>query len=181
MPATGATGSDARGAPGAGGAQDAPGGAAPQGSLTAAVDDDGVPVPDTTMAAEAMASPTTSGAAAGDPTASTGPAAGAPPSPPRMAAVTASTGADDNAIEEPEVIMGHSGLRVLGTVSLSEAMGTTYFALNQAHDVLCREREDINKEWLRLSVWVSLLKQQTTSEKEKAEARQKRLDMMEVL
>jgi hypothetical protein len=152
MPATGATGSDARGAPGAGGAQDAPGGAAPQGSLTAAVGDDGVPVPDTTMAAEAMASPTTSGAAAGDPTASTGPAAGAPPSPPRMAAVTASTGADDNAIEEPEVIMGHFGLRVLGTVSLSEAMGTTYFALNQAHDVLCRERENINKEWLRLSV-----------------------------
>jgi hypothetical protein len=30
-------------------------------------------------------------------------------------------------------------------------------------------------------VWVSLLKQRTTSEKEKAEARQKRLDVMEVL
>jgi hypothetical protein len=175
------TGPGAGGALRAGRAQDAPEGAGPQGSSTMAAGGDEVPAPDTTMMMEAMASLATSGAAAGDPTASTGPAAGAPPSPPRMAAVTASTGADDNAIEEPEVIMGHFGLRVLGTVSLSEAMGTTYFALNQAHDVLCREWEDINKEWLRLSVWVSLLKQQTTSEKEKAEARQKRLDMMEVL
>jgi uncharacterized protein (DUF3084 family) len=35
------------------------------------------------------------------------------------------------------------------------------------HDVLRREREDINEEQLRLSVWVSLLKMRTTSEKEK--------------
>jgi hypothetical protein len=31
-------------------------------------------------------------------------------------------------------------------LSLSEAMGTTHFVLNQANDVLRREREDINKE-----------------------------------
>jgi hypothetical protein len=37
--------------------------------------------------------------------------------------------------------------------------------------VLHREREDINEEQLCLSVWVSLLKQRTTSEKEKAEVR----------
>jgi hypothetical protein len=63
-----------------------------------------------------------------------------------MAAATTSTGADDNAIKEPEVIMGHPGLRAPGTVSLSKAMGTTHFALNQVHNVLHREREDINKE-----------------------------------
>jgi hypothetical protein len=34
---------------------------------------------------------------------------------------------------------------------------------------------------LHLSVWFSLLKQWTTSKKEKAEARKKRLDMMEVM
>jgi hypothetical protein len=49
------------------------------------------------------------------------------------------------------------------------------------HDVLRREREDINEEQLRLSVWVSLLKMRTTSEKEKTEARQKCLNVMEIL
>jgi hypothetical protein len=67
-------------------------------------------------------------------------------------------GVDGNAIEEPEVIMGHPALRAHGTISLSEVMGTTHFALNQAHDVLRREREDNNEERLRLLVWVSLLK-----------------------
>jgi hypothetical protein len=47
--------------------------------------------------------------------------------------------------------------------------------------VLHQEREDINEEWLHHSVWVSLLKQRTTSEKEKAEVRQKRIDVMEAL
>jgi multidrug resistance efflux pump len=37
-------------------------------------------------------------------------------------------------------------------------MGTTHFALNQAHDVLHREREDISKKRLCLLVWVFLLK-----------------------
>jgi hypothetical protein len=98
-----------------------------------------------------------------------------------MASVTSSTGADDNAVEEPEVIMGYSGLRAPRTVSLSKAMGTTHFALNQAHDVLCWEREDINEERLCLLVWVSLFKQRMTSEKDKVEVRQKHLDVMEVL
>jgi hypothetical protein len=53
-----------------------------------------------------------------------------------MVAATTSTWVDDNSVEEPEVIMGHPSLRVLGTVSLSEVMGTTHFALNQMHDVL---------------------------------------------
>jgi hypothetical protein len=85
-----------------------------------------------------------------------------------MVAATASTGANNNAIEEPEV-------------SLSMAMGTTHFALNQAHDVLHWEREDIIEECLLLSMWVSLLKKRTTSEKEKVEARKKHLDVMEIL
>jgi G:T/U-mismatch repair DNA glycosylase len=74
-----------------------------------------------------------------------------------MVAAIALTGADDNTIEKPKVIMGHPGLRAPGTVSLSEAMGTTHFVLNQAQDVLYWEREDINEERLHLSVWVSLL------------------------
>jgi hypothetical protein len=105
-----------------------------------------------------MTSPVTSEAATDSPIASTSPASGAPSSPPRMAVTTALMGVDGNAIEEPEVIMGHPALRAHGTISLSEVMGTTHFALNQAHDVLRREREDNNEERLRLLVWVSLLK-----------------------
>jgi hypothetical protein len=142
---------------------------------------DGILARDSTTAVVAAASLVMSEAAASDPATSTGPAAGAPSSPPQMAAATASTGADDNAVEEPEVILRHPGNRAPGDVSLSEVMGTTHFALNQAHNVLRREREDINEEQLCLSVWVSLLKQWTTSEKEKADARQKLLDMMEIL
>jgi hypothetical protein len=142
---------------------------------------DGVLAPDITTVAEAMTSPVTSEAAVVHPAASTSPMAGAPSSLPQMAAATASTCTDGNAVEEPEVIMGHPSHRASGTVSLSEAMGTVHFVLNQVHDVLYREREDINEERLRVSVWVSLLKQWTTYEKEKVEARQKRLDMMEIL
>jgi hypothetical protein len=105
-----------------------------------------------------MPSPVTTGAAAGDPAASTSQAAGALPTPPRMAAATTSMVANDNAVEEPEVIKGHPGLRAPGIVFLSEVMGTTHFALNQAHDVLHQEREDINEEQLCLLVCVSLLK-----------------------
>jgi hypothetical protein len=47
-----------------------------------------------------------------------------------MAVATTSTGADDNTVEEPKVIMGYPSLRAPETVSLSEAMGTTHFALN---------------------------------------------------
>jgi hypothetical protein len=128
---------------------------------------------------EVMASPMMSEAAAGDPDASTGLAVGAPSSPPQVVATTASVGADDNAIEEPEVILGHPGHRAPGAISLSEVKGTTHFALNQVHDVLHREKEDINEEGLRLSMWVSLLKKRMTSEMEKA--RQKCLDVMEIL
>jgi hypothetical protein len=98
-----------------------------------------------------------------------------------MAAATASTGANDNAVEEPMVIMGHPSFRAARAVSLSEVMVTSHFVLNQAHDVLCQEREDINIERLHLSGWVSLLKKRTTSEKEKVEVRQKHLDVMEIL
>jgi hypothetical protein len=87
----------------------------------------GVPALDATMAVEAMTSPATSEAAAGDPPTSTGPTSGALSSSPRMVAATALTGADDNTVEEPEVNMGHPGLRVPGTVSLSEEMGMTPF------------------------------------------------------
>jgi hypothetical protein len=64
------------------------------------------------------------------PTGLTGLTASAPSSPPQMAAATTSVGADDDTIEEPEVILGHPILRAPGDVSLSEAMGTTHWALN---------------------------------------------------
>jgi hypothetical protein len=106
---------------------------------------DEIPASDTTTVAEAATSLVMSEEDAGDPTALTSLAAGAPsPPPPQMAAATTSAGADDNAVEEPEVIMGHPDLRAPGAVSLSEAMGMTHFMLNQVHDVLRRKREDIN-------------------------------------
>jgi hypothetical protein len=110
--------------------QDALEGASPNGSPTTAAGGDGVPALDTTMEAEAMASPATSGASAGDPTASTCPVAGAPPSLPRTVATTTSTGINNNDVEEPKVIMGHHSLRAPRTISLSEVMGMTHFALN---------------------------------------------------
>jgi hypothetical protein len=181
VPATGVVGCEVGGAPGANGAQDAPEGAGPRDSLIATVFGDGIPTPDTTTMTGAAASAIMSEAAASHPRASTGPASGAPSSPPRMATATTSAGTDNNAIEELEVICGHPGLRAPGVVSLFDVMGTTHFALNQVHDVLHREREDINEERQCLSMWFSLLKQRTTFEKEKAVARQKRLDVMEIL
>jgi hypothetical protein len=63
-----------------------------------------------------------------------------------MGAATALVGADDDAAEELEVILGHPILRAPGDVSLSKAMGTTHWVLNQVHGVLHREREDIDDE-----------------------------------
>jgi hypothetical protein len=88
-----------------------------------------------------------------------------------MAAAIVSTSASDNAVKELEVIVGHPGVMASGAVSLSEVMGMTHFALNQAHDVLRWEREYVNVERLHLSVLVSLLKKRMTFEKEKAQAR----------
>jgi hypothetical protein len=70
-----------------------------------------------------------------------------------MAGATASTGDDDNVVEGPKVVMGQPSVRAPGHVSLSEAMGTTHFALHQVHDVLRREREDIEEEQLHLTEW----------------------------
>jgi hypothetical protein len=124
-----------------------------------------MPETNMTTAMGATTSSTASEAATG------GPASGVPSSPPQMAAATALVGTDDNTIGEAEVIMGQLGLKVSGDVSLTEAMGTTHFALNQVHDVLRREREDIDEEQLRLSLWGSQLKKWMASEKEKAGAR----------
>jgi hypothetical protein len=64
------------------------------------------------------------------PTGLIGLTASAPSSPLQMADATASVGADDDTIEEPEVILVHPILRAPMDVSLSEAMGTTHWALN---------------------------------------------------
>jgi hypothetical protein len=94
-----------------------------------------------------------------------------PSSLPRMGTTTALVGVDATAAEEPEVILGHPALRAPGDVSLSEAMGTTHWSINQAHSVLHQERENIDNERRPLLLWGSLFKERTTSEKEKAEAK----------
>jgi hypothetical protein len=58
-------------------------------------------------------------------------------------------------------------------------MGMAHFALNQLYDGL--HREDLEEEWLCLREWGSLLKERTTSEKERVAGKQKFLDKMEVL
>jgi hypothetical protein len=60
-------------------------------------------------------------------------------------------------------------------------MSTTHFVLCQAHDVLQRDRVDIEGELQRLSEWRFLLKERTTFEKQKAMAKRERLDEMELL
>jgi hypothetical protein len=123
-------GSGAEGASGAGGAQDAPEGPGLQDSPVVEAFGDGIPAMNTTTAVEAATSLVTSEAVAGDPATWTSLVVGASSSLPHMAAATASVGTDNNTVEELKVIMGHPGLRASGTVSLSEAMGTTHFALN---------------------------------------------------
>jgi hypothetical protein len=51
--------------------------------------------------------------------------------------------ADDGGSVEPEIILGHPTLRAPGDVSLDEAMGTAYWALTQAQNVLYQERGGI--------------------------------------
>jgi hypothetical protein len=98
-------------------------------------------------------------AAVGDPTASTGPAGGA--SPPLQRLTTTSSWR----------ILGHPTLRALGDVSLDEAMGTTRCALTQAQNVLHRESGGIIDERQCLLLWSSMLKERTTTERVRAEAR----------
>jgi hypothetical protein len=54
--------------------------------------------------------------------------------------------------------------------TLDEAMGTTHWALNQVQDMLHWGHGDINDERRCLLLWASLLKEQTTYEKPKADA-----------
>jgi hypothetical protein len=115
---------------------------------------------------------TTGATAAGDPAASTGPTGGASPS---------TTVADNNAtVEESGGILGHP-IRAPKDVSLDEAVGTTCWVLTQAQDVLRRESGGINDEWWHLLLWASMLKERTTTEKARAEARQQHLDVREEL
>jgi hypothetical protein len=57
-------------------------------------------------------------------------------------------------------------------VSLFEAVDTTHFTLGQAQVVLQREQTDIEEEQQRLMEWGSLLKEWTTSERERAMVKQ---------
>jgi hypothetical protein len=130
-----------------------------------AVPEDGTPAPEMmpemgmATAAGTTVSTTVSEGATGGPAASTGPAASKPSSSPRVVA-------NNNAIED---------------VSLFDMRGMAHFVLNQVHNVLHREKEDMGKERLCLSVWLSLLKEWTTSKKVKAKVRGKFTDVMEIL
>jgi hypothetical protein len=90
--------------------------------------------------------------AIGDPAASIDPAGGA-------------------SVEESRVILGHPMLRAPGDVSLDEAMGTARWALTQAQDVLHWKSGGINDERQHLMLWASMLKERTTTERARAEAR----------
>jgi hypothetical protein len=98
----------------------------------------------------------------GDPAASTGPAGRASPS--------AAVADDDVTVEESRGILGHP-IRALEDVFLDEAMGMTRWALTQAQDVLRQESGGINDEWRLLLLWASKLKERTTTEKARVEAR----------
>jgi hypothetical protein len=77
--------------------------------------------------------------------------------------------------------LGHPLLRSSGDVSLDEAMCTVRWALNQAHDVLHRESDDIHDEHQCLLLWTTMLKRRTTSERAMAQVRQQHLDAREDL
>jgi hypothetical protein len=98
-----------------------------------------------------------------------------------MGAASTSAVASNDIVEELEVIHGHPLLRAPGDVSLDEAMGTAPWALNQAQEVVHRERGDIDDERQRLLLWASMLKEWTTSEKVMEQARERHLDTREEL
>jgi hypothetical protein len=89
--------------------------------------------------------------------------------------------ADNSGAVEPEVILGHPTLRALGDGSLDEAMGMARWALTQVQNVLHRESGGIVDERWRLLLWASMLKEQTTTERARVEARQQHLDVREEL
>jgi hypothetical protein len=101
--------------------------------MTTAGDGSSAPEVEMTVVAEVVSSPTTDEVADQDPTASlSNPMASSSSLQPQVAAASASAGADNNIMEEPEAILGHPLLMALGDVSLDEAMDTVCWALNQA-------------------------------------------------
>jgi hypothetical protein len=60
-------------------------------------------------------------------------------------------------------------------------MGTIKWVLNQAQKVLHREHRDVNDEHRCLLLWASMLKERTTSEKARTQARERHLDTREEL
>jgi hypothetical protein len=88
-----------------------------------------------------------------------------------MSAATTSTAIGDDAPEEPVVVMGHPDQGAPGQVSVPEAVDMTLFALEQARDVFLWEQKNLDDERARLLTWGSMLKKQTTSNKQKAVAR----------
>jgi hypothetical protein len=88
-------------------------------------------------------------AAAGGPTTTTSPAVGES----QTAATTISVAISDDALKEPEVIMGHLDLGAPGQVFDPEALDTTLFALQQAWDMIPQEQKNIEDERARLLTW----------------------------
>jgi tryptophanyl-tRNA synthetase len=66
-------------------------------------------------------------------------------------------------------------------VSLDEAMGMAHWALTEAQNVLHRERGGNVDERRCMVLWASMLKERTTAERVKVEARQQHLDVREEL
>jgi hypothetical protein len=127
------------------------------------------PIPDTT-AAMAMTAATLIGSSVG---------ASSPQ--PQMGAAFTSAVAGDDIAEEPEVIHGHPLLRAPRGISLDEAMGTAQWALNQAQEVLRRERGDVDDKRQHVLLWASMLKDQTISKKVREQASERHLNTREEL
>jgi hypothetical protein len=98
-----------------------------------------------------------------------------------MGAASASAVDGDDVAEEPDVVHEHPLLRAPGDVSLDEAMGIAHWALSQAQEGLHRGCGIVDDECQCLMLWVLLLKEWTTSEKVRAQAREQHLDMREEL
>jgi hypothetical protein len=111
--------------------------------------------------------------ATSDPTTSTGPTGVAFPS--------TTTANDDVVVVEPRLILGHPTFRAPGDVSLDEAMGTTRWAPTQVQNMLRWESGGIVDEWRCFLLWASMLKDRSTIQRARVEARQQHLYVREEL
>jgi hypothetical protein len=109
-------------------------------------------------------------------TAPIGSSAGASSSRPQMGAAFTMAVDGNDIMEEPEVILRHPLFRAPGDASLDEAMGIAHWVLNQAHEVLHLECDDVYAEHQCLLLWASMLKKRIASKRVRAHVQQWHLE-----